>query len=104
MAVESGGNCNARGASGERGCFQYMPSTWRMFSIEVFGEIREQTPIIERYVTTQMIESWMDRGDTASQIALRWNAGGARQCSSGTNSHGVKYDSCAYVYKVLAAL
>jgi len=92
------------GKSGERGCFQYLPSTWRLFSLEVFGEVREQTPIIERYVTIQMIRSWLERGDTPYQIALRWNAGGAARCSSGVNVWGVKYDSCSYVKMVLAHL
>jgi len=58
----------------------------------------------ERYVVTKMVEMWVDQGLSAEQIALRWNAGGATQCSSGVNSHGVKYDSCAHVQKVLAYL
>ena len=57
------------------------------------------TDIRERYVATVMIESWLDSGLTASQVFLRWNAGGAVVCSSGVNSHGVEYDSCSYVRK-----
>lgn len=43
------------------------------------------------------IQKWLDQGMTPEDIALRWNAGGARKCSQGVNSHGVAYDSCKYV-------
>lgn len=103
-AVETGGHCDARGGSGEAGCWQYMPATWRLYSQEVYGEVKEMTYARERYVTTKMVERWVAEGLTASQIGLRWNAGGARTCSSGINRYGVAYDSCAYVTKVLAYL
>jgi hypothetical protein len=66
--------------------------------------VREMTPARERYVATRMIEQWLAEGLTAKQIALRWNAGHAKQCSRGVNRHGVAYDSCAYQQKVLAQL
>lgn len=75
-----------------------------MKSVAVFGEVREQTFVIERYVTMKMIEGYLEQGMTAAQIALRWNAGGAKQCSRGTNRWGQEYDSCAYVNKFLAKL
>lgn len=102
--METGGNCGAKGASGETGCMQFMPRTWEMFSKEVYGEVREMTPIRERYVAYKMIEKWLEKGLTAHAIALRWNAGGATKCSSGVNGFGVAYDSCAYTEKVLAQL
>ena len=83
---------------------QYLPSTWRAHSHTVYGEVREMTPIRERYVATKVIVSWLAEGLTAKQIALRWNAGNAKQCSRGVNKHGVKYDSCAYQNSVLAML
>lgn len=43
------------------------------------------------------MQKWLDQGMTPAQIALKWNAGGARQCSRGVNSKGVAYDSCEYV-------
>lgn len=79
-----------------------MPSTWRLFAKEIYGEFREQTPQRERYVVTMMVQKWVEQGLSVSQIALRWNAGGATRCSSGINRHGVEYDSCAHVQKVLA--
>lgn len=73
-----------------------------MYSLEVYGEVREMTPDRERYVATKMIEKWVGSGMSVSQIALRWNAGGATRCSSGYNRHGVWYDSCKYQRHVLA--
>lgn len=81
-----------------------MPRTWEMFSKEVYGEVREQTNVRERYVAYKMIEKWLDQGLSAHAIALRWNAGGATKCSSGVNKYGVEYDSCAYTEKVIALL
>lgn len=43
------------------------------------------------------IQKWLDQGMTAQEIALKWNAGGAKTCSKGINSKGVPYDSCKYV-------
>lgn len=104
IEVETGGNCDAKGASGEVGCMQYMPRTWELFSQEVYGEVREITPTRERYVAYKMIEKWLDQGLTASQIARKWNQGHPGACKSGTNRFGVQYDSCAYTEKVIAHL
>jgi hypothetical protein len=102
--VETGGNFNARGKSGEGGSFQHMPATWRHHSTLVYGYVKEMTPEREWYVVTKLLDKWLSEGMTESQIALRWNAGGATKCSSGINSKGVHYDSCAYQQKVLAQL
>ena len=81
-----------------------MPSTWRVSSIAIYGEYKEMTPDRERYVVTMLVKGWVDSGMNAAQIALRWNSGGATQCSRGVNRHGVSYDSCAHVQKVLTYL
>lgn len=103
-AEGAGQKCERKGESGEGGCWQFMPSTWRLFTQEIYGEFREMTPERERYVVTMMVEKWTDQGMSASQIALRWNAGGATKCSRGVNKLGVEFDSCAHVSKVLAYL
>lgn len=103
-AEGAGRNCSLKGGSGESGCFQFMPSTWRVFSIEVYGEVKPLTVERERYVVTIIVKKWMAQGMSPRQIALRWNAGGATQCSRGVNKYGVEYDSCAHVSKVLAYL
>lgn len=83
---------------------QFLPSTWRLFSKEVYGVVKEQTPIRERYVAYKTIEKWLEQGYDARDIALLWNQGHAGQCKSGINKHGIKYDSCTYVKQVLAYL
>jgi hypothetical protein len=81
-----------------------MPSTWNHHSQLVYGEVLEITANRERYVVHMLLEMWLNAGLDEKAIALRWNAGGAKQCSSGINKHGVEFDSCAYQHKVLAQL
>ena len=81
-----------------------MPATWRHHSSLVYGEVKTKTPEREWFVAVTVIDMWLNEGLSEAQVALRWNAGGARQCSSGVNKYGVKYDSCAYQKKVLAQL
>lgn len=40
---------------------------------------------------------WLNQGMTPAQIMLKWNAGGAKECSRGVNDYGAEYDSCEYV-------
>jgi hypothetical protein len=101
-AEGAGSSCERIGESGEHGCYQYMPATWAAASNEVLGYVVKQTIVNEEYVTAQRVAKWIDKGMNVSSIALAWNAGGASSCSSGVNSKGVKYDSCAHVAKVLA--
>lgn len=103
---ETGGtlDCSKKGLSGERGCHQFMPSTWRSYSLEVYGYIPDQTPEAAEYVTLTKVQRWLDDGLTPRQIFLIWNQGHAGQCKAGTNRHGVKYDSCAYVAEALSIL
>lgn len=82
-----------------------MQSTWDHSVVEVYGEWKPRDSYArERYVVTALVQKWVSEGKTAAQIGLIWNAGGAKQCSSGVNRYGVKYDSCAHVAKVLAYL
>lgn len=105
LAEGAGQNCELPGESGESGCWQFMKDTWRLFSIEIYGEYKPMTPERERYVVTKKVEKWVNQGFSPAQIALKWNAGGAAtRCSSGYNSLGVWYDSCKHVKKVLAYL
>lgn len=102
--VETGGNCNARGASGEGGCFQFMPNTWAAWSKKVFGYVEKQTPVNEEYVALHKIQHHLDEGYSDAQVALIWNQGNASPCKAGVNKYGVEYNSCAYQQKVLAHL
>lgn len=81
-----------------------MPDTWAHWSKQVFGYIEKQTPINEEYVALHKIQEHLNEGYSDTDIAKLWNQGHVGQCKSGTNRFGVKYDSCAYVRKVLAHL
>lgn len=91
-----------RGGSGERFCYQLMPSTWKAYSLQVLGYHEENpSPIIVEYVVTHKVQKFINKGMSTDRIGLAWNAGeGATTCSSGTNKWGQKYSSCDYVEKV----
>lgn len=97
-------DCSQKGLSGERGCHQYLPGTWRSYSLEVYGYVAEQTPAAAEHVTLTKVQRWLDAGYTPRQIFLIWNQGHAGQCKAGVNRHGVRYDSCAYAEKALKKL
>jgi hypothetical protein len=83
---------------------QYMPGTWAHHSQQVYGQVMEKTPDREWFVAVTMIERWIEHGHSEMDISKIWNQGHTGKCSSGVNKHGVRYDSCAYVKKVLALL
>lgn len=72
--------------------------------MKVYGKVLDKTPDREWYVATRMIEQWLKDGYNETQIALIWNQGNPGACHAGTNSQGVKFDSCAYKNQVLALL
>lgn len=94
-------SCSVNGKSGENGCLQYLPETWEMWSTDVLGYVAPMTYINERYVAANKIQSWLDQGYTAYQVALIWNAGRPVEIA-GVNKYGVKYDSAAYAKRVMA--
>ena len=102
--METGGKCDARGKSGEGGCFQFMPTTWAGWSKRVIGYVAEQTPVNERYVALHKIQFHINQGHSDADIFLIWNQGNAGPCKAGVNSHGVEYDSCHYRDTGLALL
>lgn len=104
MQESHGGKNCGRGASGEYGCFQYLPSTWEGRSMEVLGYVAPQTRINERYVTTIVVQRWLEEGYSVKEIAYLWNHPRALTdgCSSGINSQGVPWNSCEYARSLLA--
>jgi hypothetical protein len=104
--IETSGtlDCSIPGLSGEKGCHQYMPTTWKSYSEEVFGVVKEQTEENAETVTLSMIRKWLDDGRSDEEIFLIWNSGSTRECRSGINSHGVRYDSCTYVKNAIKIL
>jgi len=83
---------------------QFLATTWTRWSTDVAGRELPFTAINERYVALEKVDGWLDEGLTETQIAKIWNQGHTGPCSAGVNSHGVAYDSCAYVRQILARL
>ena len=104
VQIETQGRCGAPGASGERGCFQFMPGTWKYWSTHVLGYVADMTPITERYVALHKIQYHINQGYSDSQVALIWNQGNPSPCKAGVNSKGVPYDSCKYVRHFILAM
>lgn len=104
--IESGGNYDAKGASGEFGAYQFMPETWKQYSEEYRkskGLRMSLAPTKENQdaVVKFKIQQWLDAGKSADQIALMWNAGeGATKPKSGVNAMGVPYSTSTYVGKI----
>ncbi len=98
-AKESGGNFNARGASGEYGAYQYMPDTWKGGAQKYLGDANAQlTPENQNKVAYSQIKEWKDQGYNPGQIASMWNSGKPDPTGNvGVNSKGVAYDTPAYV-------
>jgi len=103
MKVESGGYCKARGGSGEVGCLQFLPSTWRKWSTDVLGYVPPMTKTNELYVAVHKIQGWLDQGYSNEEIAVIWNSGGPVH-KVGVNKHGIAYNTYKYARAVLAHL
>ncbi len=110
---ESGGNYNAKGATGESGAFQFMPATWSIVSQQYAqaNGINQSLPMTkenEDKVARWKIGALLAAGNTPRQVALIWNGslGGSEQgvVKSGVNSKGVKYDTGAYADAVMNIL
>jgi len=56
--TETGGDYSAKGSSGERGAYQFMPATWKQFSNEANNKkgALEQTPENEEKVAAYKIK------------------------------------------------
>jgi hypothetical protein len=99
-SIESGGDYNAQGASGEFGAYQFMPDTWASWSKEVFGEPVQPTPENQDRVARAKIQEWVKQGYDPRQVASLWNSGKPDWSGNkGVNDQGVEYDTPAYVQK-----
>lgn len=108
---ESGGNYNAKGASGEIGGYQFMPGTWKTWAGKHLGDPNAPLTVEnQNKVAYSQIKEWKDQGKSPAQIASLWNSGKENwEGNVGVNSMGVHYDVPAYVkavsanYKALSA-
>lgn len=110
--VESGGNYNASGASGENGAYQFMPATWESWSREYAkSALGVNTPLSmskanQDFVAEFKIQQWLDQGLTPQQIAAKWNSGSevGWENKIGVNKQGVAYNVPNYVNKFISTL
>lgn len=101
--VESGGNFNAKGASGESGAYQWMPDTWKDHAGKILGDSSAlMTPENQNAVAYGVIKGWKDMGLNPAQIAAKWNSGSeiGWETKIGVNSKGVRYNVPQYVKSV----
>jgi ribosomal protein S20 len=102
--VESQGNYQAKGGSGETGAYQFMPATWKEWAGDYLGN--PNAPMTQQNqdkVAQAKISDLLNQGYGAKEIALIWNGGQPKE-KKGVNKYGVAYDSGAYANKVLKAL
>lgn len=110
---ESGGDFNAKGASGEHGAYQFMPATWSKLSAKagVNVPLEKSTPQDQNKVAYTQIKAWKDKGYNPGQIASMWNAGEGEpdaylgkfsdgSPSMGTNKQGVRFNVSQYARSV----
>lgn len=108
--VESGGNYNAKGGSGEFGAYQFMPATWDGWAKQYAAENNIKASIAPTPANQDKVAQWkigklLDQGYNAQQIASIWNSGQPTwEGKTGINKYGVKYDVPGYVNKVSGAL
>jgi hypothetical protein len=110
--VESGGDYWAIAKDQGFGAYQFSPATWKAVSKAYDasqggeGEVLKPTVENQDKVARFYIQSLLNKGHSAEEIASIWNSGqpDAKKIGSGTNKYGVKYDVPGYVAKVTAAM
>lgn len=103
--VESGGDFQIEGKSGEYGAYQFTEPTWNAYAKEagVNVPLRQATPDQQNEVAYKKIKQLKDAGHNVGEIASIWNAGDKDAYLKnhvGTNKLGVSYDTPAYAKKV----
>lgn len=115
--VESGGNFQATGKSGEYGAYQFTPDTWNNLSQKYIGKkipLQQATPEQQNQAAYSQIAEWKKAGYNVGQIASMWNAGQGEpdaytgtfsngKPSIGVNKFGVKYSVPDYAKSVATA-
>lgn len=107
--VESNGDYEAKGASGEYGAYQFEPDTWNAlaphFGVNV--PLNQATPEEQNEVAYKQLALWKQSNPTwnVGNFASAWNAGvgnpnAYQENHVGVNSQGVSYDTPAYAAKI----
>jgi len=95
---ESRNRYHIRGSSGEYGAYQFMPSTWEIYSYAYAGEVLNITcEDNQDKVARYKVESLVEEGLSDREIALVWNAGTTdAEGWEGINSYGHYYNVSQY--------
>lgn len=119
--TETGGNYNAKGASGEHGAYQFTRPTWDRYAKQfgISSSLDNSTPSQQNEVAYKKVKEWSDNGYNVGQIASMWNAGdgepnaytgkfsdgspSSSKISGKPNKYGAKYDVPAYATSVAKA-
>jgi hypothetical protein len=98
--IESGGNYELPGASGEKGAYQILPDTWERLCRKHFDSVLVPTPINQDLVVLTDARYRLEQGYSIEQIASLWNCGSPNYIGKiGINKYGVPYNVPAYVNK-----
>jgi len=112
---ESGGNYNARGADGEIGKYQIMPSNYRAWANEIGADPNDTSPQTQEAIARHKLSQYSQRyqGDPTA-IAIAWNAGQGRADQyfqtgqipqlRGISQGGAGFDVPKYVNNILALI
>lgn len=103
--VESGGNFQAQGKSGEYGGYQFTEPTWNATAKKhgVNVPLKQATPEQQNEVAYKQLKEWKDSGYNVGEIASMWNSGKPDNYLNnhvGINDHGVSYNTPEYAKKV----
>lgn len=107
--VESGGNFAAKGASGEYGGYQFMPTTWAENAprFGVTTPLEQASPADQNKVAYMQLSEWKQQHPewNIGNFASAWNAGPGkpnayRENYKGVNAQGVAYDTPGYAARV----
>lgn len=99
--VESGNNYYRKGASGEKGAFQFMKSTWEKYSILYYKKVLIMTPENQEDIALKIVKELVSKGYNDLEIASIWNCGSpVWKGKVGKNKYGVKYNVPRHVEKV----
>jgi hypothetical protein len=112
--VESRGNYNIDGLSGEKGAYQFLDKTWNRLVEIYYPEIREKffykdtviidfSPYWQDLIVKLRIRDLYAKGYSIEQIAAIWNCGKPHGWENkiGVNKLGIKYNVPAYVNKIV---
>ena len=101
--IESGGDYTIKGATGEKGAYQFMPATWKSYCLLFFNEILDiNNPLNQDKVAKLKVSLFIEKGYSNTEIASVWNCGSRYwKGKIGINKKGTRYDVPRHVYKFI---